>query len=286
MVTSRGLGVQVLTALFTYFNIIVLPWRLAIFKHVVDHRSDAPGRDFYGRPTEAIWFHIPRRPRVWIVFFLLASEAMHFTTQTARFFYPSYEASNAMPGVLVCNVPFGLAVLLGMIGGIIQGQQEKKLTKANPDHYPPSLLGHIFELRRRGEISCCALLCSLLCCRLAKSHDEVRTRWHAQKELAKIALAKAKQRAVSRTSAASAASAGAAGAADAEKGEGSLRSGSVFAAARHRSGNNKSQRYSHNQRRRTGLGLSDGKSASEHAEDTARFGDSPESKAKADTYGE
>ena len=38
--------VQVLTGLFTYFNILTLPWRLSILYHMCSRRSDAPGRDF------------------------------------------------------------------------------------------------------------------------------------------------------------------------------------------------------------------------------------------------
>ena len=37
---------------------------------------DAPGRDFYGRKTEAIWFHIPKRPRSFIIFLLLLQDIL------------------------------------------------------------------------------------------------------------------------------------------------------------------------------------------------------------------
>ena len=58
-----NLCIQVLTALFSYVHIVAFPWRLSIAWHMVDRRSSAPGRDFYGRKTEAIWFHIPTHPR-------------------------------------------------------------------------------------------------------------------------------------------------------------------------------------------------------------------------------
>ena len=45
-----------------------LPWRVANVWHVsCSPRDCSAGLDFYGRPTNAIWFHIPRRPRIAIL---------------------------------------------------------------------------------------------------------------------------------------------------------------------------------------------------------------------------
>ena len=177
-----NLCVQVLTALFTYFNILTLPWRVSILYHLCGRRSDAPGRDFYGRPTEAIWFSIPRRDRAAITYLLLASTVSHIATQASRFAYPSFAASNELPGVIVCNVTFAGAVVCGAIAGILQGIQEGALVKSNPDRYPPSLLTHIHQLRKRGEFSCLALLC----CKLGRSLEMETHRWHAEKEIARL----------------------------------------------------------------------------------------------------
>jgi len=177
-----NLCVQVLTALFSYFNLLTLPWRLSILFHACGPRSDAPGRDFYGRPTEAIWFHIPRRTRCLIICLLLSSTASHFATQSSRFIYPSYTASNSMPGVVVCNATFIASMVLGIIAGFVQSTAERQLVKAHPERFPPSLWSHIQDLRQRGEFSCCALLC----CRLGTSHDAARTGWHIERELGKL----------------------------------------------------------------------------------------------------
>ena len=174
--------VHVLTGLFSYFNTLTLPWRLSILYHLCSRRSDAPGRDFYGRSTEAIWFQIPRRARAYITFFLLASTVSHFATQTSRFVYPSFESSNAWPGVIICNVTFGGAIVFGVIAGIKQSIEERKLVKKHPDRYPPTIWSHIHELRKRGEFSCLALLC----CRLGSSHEEARERWFLEKEIQKL----------------------------------------------------------------------------------------------------
>ena len=84
--------VQILTGLFTYFNVLTLPWRLSILNHMLGSRSDAPGRDFYGRPTEAIWFHIPRKPRAVIISSLIASTLAHTATQRQLLRPPSVAA--------------------------------------------------------------------------------------------------------------------------------------------------------------------------------------------------
>jgi hypothetical protein len=177
--------VQILTGLFTYFNVLTLPWRLSILNHMLGSRSDAPGRDFYGRPTEAIWFHIPRRPRVVIISSLIASTLAHAATQTSRVIYPTYELSGTMPGVLICNGTFVLAMLLGIFAGIVQGMEEKRLRKAQPERYPPNLVDHILALRKKGDFS----WWQLVCCRfdkLRKSHSEEQTRWLIQKELSRL----------------------------------------------------------------------------------------------------
>ena len=50
--------------LFSYINGLPIPWRLSIAAHLFcSSRPSHEGVDFYGRPTEAIWFHIRRRTR-------------------------------------------------------------------------------------------------------------------------------------------------------------------------------------------------------------------------------
>ena len=45
---------------FSYINFLPIPWRLAILHHdTCSPRRTDDGVDFYGRPTEALWFNIP-----------------------------------------------------------------------------------------------------------------------------------------------------------------------------------------------------------------------------------
>ena len=102
----------------------------------------------------------------------IASTTSHMATQASRVVYPSYELAGAMPGVLVCNLTFGLAMLLGIFAGVVQGIREAYVRHKR--RYPPTLVA-IFSLRRKGGFS----WLQLICCRLdllRKSHTEERTR--------------------------------------------------------------------------------------------------------------
>ena len=121
-------------------------------------RSADAGLDFYGRPTEAIWFHIPPIQRGRVVACLLLGTICHFATQTCRFVYSTYDASNEMPGTLPTNATFAFAIIWAVVGGNLQGCAEAELIKAHPDRYPPSIQDtakEMFGKWKRGEISMC-----------------------------------------------------------------------------------------------------------------------------------
>ena len=104
--------IQILTGLFSYLNGIAIPWRVSILcHHLLSKRSSAPGHDFYGRPTEAIWFHIPQSSRIWIAAFLNLSVFFHFATQATRFVWTDYVTSNILPGIIPINVSRAITAL-------------------------------------------------------------------------------------------------------------------------------------------------------------------------------
>ena len=117
-----------------------------------------------------------------IAYSLITSTAFHVAAQAARFVYPSFEDSNDMPGALVCNLTIVMSIVFGIAAGVIQGTQESALTKQNPDRYPPSLIKHIMDLRKRGEFSCWALLC----CKIGASLDAESDKWHAKREMLRL----------------------------------------------------------------------------------------------------
>ena len=149
------------TGLGTYLNTVTLPWRLSIGLHLwggglCSGRSSEAGQDFYGRPTEAIWFHIPRRPRGVVTSCLLASTFFHYTMQVFRLVYYDYEGLTGPAGTVLVNVPFGISTVLGIAGGIVQGGAEKRLMKDAPEKWPPGvgdLVKDALRAIRAGELS-------------------------------------------------------------------------------------------------------------------------------------
>lgn len=88
-------AVKLLSALFTYVCMIALPWRVANAAHLFSARSERgkPGVDFYGRPTEDIWFHIPRGPRATLVLLLWGNASI----QVRRAPHPAPTPSSVGP---------------------------------------------------------------------------------------------------------------------------------------------------------------------------------------------
>ena len=178
--------IQVINAFFSYLNLIVLPWRLSIAMHHCSRRSSAPGCDFYGRPTEAIWFHIPERSRKLIALNLLLSCAFHFATQATRFVYPDYVSSNSLPGVVPVNVTFVLSIVFAICAAIVQGRAEKRLQTLHPDRFPPGIsrqLKEVWRRYRKGEVR----LCSRQTLRdLFRAQKEQERRSHIAKEMRRL----------------------------------------------------------------------------------------------------
>jgi hypothetical protein len=67
-----NLCIKGIMCLLTYINIMPLPWRIAIAVDAFGDtftkrgRHEPPGLDLYDRPTDALWFHIPRGRRALI----------------------------------------------------------------------------------------------------------------------------------------------------------------------------------------------------------------------------
>ena len=133
-----NLSIQLLTALFTYPALLTIPWRMSNAIHLFCHKGRSiDGRDFYGRSTPLIWFHIPRQKRILIVILFQLNGWFQLINQMARICYPSYEAANAMPGAFWCNAFFVFSFVCGIGGAIKQGKAETALRKAKPAEFDP-----------------------------------------------------------------------------------------------------------------------------------------------------
>ncbi|KAL1506946.1 hypothetical protein AB1Y20_007810 [Prymnesium parvum] len=132
--------IQILTLLFTYVAFITLPWRLANYVHLRGrHRSCDVGLDFYGRPSDGVWFHTPLPPRRKIVRLLLLNTVFTLLAQLARLIWSDYTSSQSMPGAIFINLTFVSAVVFGIWSGALQGAVEGSVRKANPGRFPPTL---------------------------------------------------------------------------------------------------------------------------------------------------
>ena len=114
----------------------------------VSRSSEGPaevGLDFYGRPTEALWFHIPRAKRVQIALLLNLSSASHLCSLGFALHYWPYLQSQIWPGVFAINVP-GVGSLACMcFAGVLQGREESKLLESQPHRFPPALAKYLKE---------------------------------------------------------------------------------------------------------------------------------------------
>ena len=116
---------QCLTALCTDGAVRTLPWRLANAHHLwLSARSSAVGRDFYGRPTDALWFAIPPRHRGGVVLLLLASTFAQLANQTSRGVYSSFETQDRHPGSLWTTLFFMVSLGCAITGAAYQQMQE------------------------------------------------------------------------------------------------------------------------------------------------------------------
>jgi hypothetical protein len=147
---------QVLSGLFTYICSVPLPWRLANVAHLCAARSSrgAAGLDFYGRPTAAVWFNVPRRARVRLVVLLLLNSALQYVHQSLHFVYHTYDKITTMPGMLLLGLTMVGSAGCGIAAGVYQWRCEMRLRAAHPERYPPGpfeLAAQLYERWRAGE---------------------------------------------------------------------------------------------------------------------------------------
>ena len=123
------------------------------------------GCDFYGRPTTAIWFHIPQAHRRRIMPLLLGNTFGQFANQATRCVYNTFDAQYSYPGSLwtrsscttlppplplplplprplplplpLTSVFFGQNFLCALAGVLYRAVQEQQLRRSQPNLFPP-----------------------------------------------------------------------------------------------------------------------------------------------------
>jgi hypothetical protein len=137
---NRGynITVQILTGLFTYMAAVALPWRCTNFLHLTGlscpFRNFQAGRNWYGQPTDRIWFHIPRAPRFGITLCMMLSALTQCANQTTRIIYPTYEKQNVSPGNIWTNVFFASSFGFAGMGAAWLELESSRLRRSIPNH--------------------------------------------------------------------------------------------------------------------------------------------------------
>ena len=96
------------------------------------------GVDFYGRPTEALWFHLPVHTRKIVAWCLNIGYVAHYVSLGTHIYYWEYWDTQGMPGAPAVNIPFIISIVVPIIGAQFQGAAEKTVMKANPKRFPPT----------------------------------------------------------------------------------------------------------------------------------------------------
>ena len=154
-------SIQLLCACFTVGALQAFPWRLANSWHLwglaCPGRANDDGVDLYGRETEEIWFHIPKRHRRGINALFLGNCLAQFANQATRIVYPTFRPQSKMPGQLWTTIFFILAMILAGWGAVYQIRQEKALRAAQPERWADPL-GDAIKVARAwcgAHCGCC-----------------------------------------------------------------------------------------------------------------------------------
>lgn len=75
------------------------------------------GVDFYGRPTDAVWFNVPRFARLRIVTLLMLNSILQFLHQSFHFVYYTYATITTMPGLVLLALTMITSAGCGLLAG-------------------------------------------------------------------------------------------------------------------------------------------------------------------------
>ena len=147
--------VKAFVVLFSYINFLPIPWRVSILQHVYcSKRPSHEGVDFYGRPTDALWFNIAKSTRRRVAVLLNLAWMFHFTCLATHIVWSEYIQGQTWPTVLYHNLPFVLSVTCQIAAGVTQSRAEKRLILEQPDRFPPRPMMYVaagFRKWRRRE---------------------------------------------------------------------------------------------------------------------------------------
>lgn len=167
---------QGLSALFTYAALLATPWRLSIAVQCfgglgwlqgpgLGARARCKGKgvgvDFYGRPNEMPFFHLPWGARATIAIFLNLNTVCQLTHQILHIVWNDVVGYFSQPnGLIFLATGPGAGVITGPVAAVVQLWHESKLHRRDPKRFPPTPVDSIGQVlaRVRGGDSAAAVL--------------------------------------------------------------------------------------------------------------------------------
>ena len=151
---TRAVCIKVIMFLLTYINVLPIAWRVAIGVDawgdvcLAHGKLEPPGVDFYDRPTEAMWFHIPRHRRALIALLLNLSYVGHISAVVCTVVYWEYIETQTWPGMFAINLPAMTSIITIITAAVLQGNAEARLIAEQPERFPPPMIKYIKEAVR------------------------------------------------------------------------------------------------------------------------------------------
>ena len=155
---------QGLSALFTYSVLLATPWRLSILGQCFNFHSRIPkdgasvltashglqaGVDFYGKPNEMPFYHIPWGPRLAIALLLNLNTLMQLIHQVLHFVWNDVVIAFEQPYGMISLMTGPLAgCFTGAPAAIIQMYWDNQLHAREPKRFPPGIvqaIRHLFD---------------------------------------------------------------------------------------------------------------------------------------------
>ena len=135
-----------------YINGLPIPWTLSTFMHAFfprDANAAKPGRDFYGRRSSSMWFHLPIEARKWISSLMLFALVVQIPDAICHAFWYSYLQTQAWPGALVTNIWLVVQLSCQIGASCIENKAKARVRAANPTKFPPVVSTYLREALRR-----------------------------------------------------------------------------------------------------------------------------------------
>ena len=156
-----------------YINTLPILWTISIVANAVSSNAVSPtdgklGVDFYGRDSESLWFHLPRKDRSRIAALLLLALCVQPPDAAFNMYYPSYMAAATWPAQFLTRFWLVFQVVCQVSASLIQMRAERKVRLKHPDRFPPAVGTYLTGAHRRWReqnagahvrFACCNLWC-------------------------------------------------------------------------------------------------------------------------------